>query len=79
LFENPSLQFPRMDSFIWPAAFVLGVISLIASLVPVLPRGRRLFSNSRHVASLAIGYAILVCNSLLAVLVAMLIPFRLGI
>jgi hypothetical protein len=79
LFKNPSLQFPRMDSYIWPAALALAVLSLIASLVPVFPRGKRLFSNTPHVASLAIGYAILVCNALLGIATAMLIPFRLGI
>ena len=79
LFKNPSLQFPRMDAYIWPTALALSVLSLIASLVPVFPAGRRLFSSARHVASLAVGYSILVCNALLAILTVMLIPFRLGL
>ena len=79
LFQTPSLQFPRMDFYIWPAALALAALSVIAALVPAFPGGRRLFSNTRHVASLAIGYAILVCNSLMGIATAMLIPFRLGI
>lgn len=79
LFETPSLQFSRMDYFIWPAASVLAGVSTAAIVVPLFPAGRRLFSKSSQVPSLAVGYVVLLGNSLLGLLVAILVPFRLGI
>jgi hypothetical protein len=76
VFLTPSLQWPGVDSLIWPIAIGLLGISAFASLFPALPHGRRAIGSCSSKGSFTIGYAILVCYTVLGAVSTLLYYLR---
>jgi hypothetical protein len=78
MFENVSLQWPRMDDFIWPTASVLLVISTIATALPLIPAVKRAIAASAHRRSYFIGYLAVASYTGLGLSTLVLLPFRMA-
>jgi|HubBroStandDraft_1064217.scaffolds.fasta_scaffold1218241_1 hypothetical protein len=76
VFSTPSLQWPGMDSVVWPTALVLLVLSSAATPVPFVPRAKRAIAASPHKRSFAIGYSFVAFYTLTGIGTIVLYPFR---
>lgn len=74
----PSLQWAGMYDVIWPIAVGFLFISIAALLFPVIPSGAHLIARSSGKVFFAVGYAILVCYTLLGIVTFLLYFLRRG-